>query len=154
MVEFRAAWNPVSLRAFMTGHSSASFALRAKAPLRGTCLNRKYLDLRWWWSVLDGTARIFQARIGFRPEVIDKRIEDVSCKFFISNPTARVWYGDPRNDSSVELRFVRDHILKPGSRVIECGVHHGLETIVLSRWVGGDGVVYACEAMPENVSVI
>ena len=112
------------------------------------------MDLRWWWSVLEETASIFQARIGFRPEVIDKRIEDVSCKFFISNPTARVWYGDPHNDSSIELRFVRDHILKPGFRVIECGVHHGLETIVLSRWVGDDGMVYACEAMPDNVAVI
>lgn len=117
-------------------------------------MNSKYFNLRWWWDILEETASTVRASIGFKPEVIDKRIEDVSCKFFISNPTARVWYGDPRNSSSNELRFVRDHILRPGYRVIECGVHHGLETILLSRWVGEDGRVYACEAMPDNVAVI
>ena len=117
-------------------------------------MNRKYLNLRWWWETLEETATTCRAQIGFKPEVIDKQVEDVRCKFFISNPTARVWYGEGSSSSSIELRFVRDHILKPGTKVIECGVHHGLETILLSRWVGRDGIVYACEAMPENIKVI
>jgi FkbM family methyltransferase len=119
-----------------------------------SAVNSKYLNMRWWWEVLEGTYSEYLARVGFTPEVIDKQVEDVSCKFFISNPTARVWYGDSHSDSSIELRFIRDHILKPGYRVVECGVHHGLETILLSRWVGSEGFVYACEPMPENVKVI
>jgi FkbM family methyltransferase len=117
-------------------------------------MNRKYLNLRWWSEALIPRARVIHAQIGFKPEVIDKRIEDVSCKFFISSPTACVWYGDRRSESSIEMRFVRDHILQPGHRVIEVGAHHGLGTIALSRWVGEEGIVYACEPMPENVTVL
>jgi FkbM family methyltransferase len=86
--------------------------------------------------------------------VIDKTVEGVTFKFFVSGPTAAVWYGDARSDSSIEMRFVRDRILRPGCRVLECGSHHGYMTMMLSRWVGDQGKVYACEPVPDNVRVL
>jgi FkbM family methyltransferase len=117
-------------------------------------MNRKYLNLRWWQEALIPRARALRARIGFKPKVIDKTVEGVSLKFFVSSPVAAAWYGDSGSDSSIEMRFVRDWMLRPGAKVIECGAHHGYNTIMLSRWVGNAGSVYACEPMPDNIQVI
>jgi FkbM family methyltransferase len=56
-------------------------------------------------------------------------------------------------DISYEMDFVRRHLVKPGTVVIECGAHHGAQSILLSRWVGPHGRVVAIEPMPENVSI-
>lgn len=117
-------------------------------------MNKKYLDLNWWWEALMPRARGLWAQIGFKPRVIDKVIEGVPCKFFISSPVAQAWYGDQRSADSIEMRFVRDRMLMPGAKVVECGAHHAYGTIVLSKWVGEQGKVYACEPLPENVPVI
>lgn len=117
-------------------------------------MNRKYLNLRWWQEALIPRARALRARIGFKPKVIDKTVEGVSFKFFVSSPVAAAWYGDSGSDSSIEMRFVRDRMVRPGAKVIECGAHHGCNTIMLSRWVGDGGSVYACEPMPDNIRVI
>jgi FkbM family methyltransferase len=45
-------------------------------------------------------------------------------------------------------------MIRPGAKVIECGAHHAYDTIMLSRWVGNTGVVYACEPMRDNILVI
>lgn len=117
-------------------------------------MNRKYLNLRWWREALVPRARALRAGIGFKPKVIDKTVEGVSFKFFVSSPISAAWYGDTGSDSSIEMRFVRDRMLRSGAKIIECGAHHGYNTIVLSCWVGNAGCVYACEPMPDNVQVI
>lgn len=117
-------------------------------------INPKYLDLRWWGEALLPRMRILRASVGFKPRVVEKISEGVSYKFFISSPTAEIWYGDARSDNDARMGFVRDKILRPGDRVIECGSHHGYTTIMLSRWVGDRGKVYACEPMPDNVSIL
>ena len=117
-------------------------------------MNKKYLNVRWWQEALIPRARALLAWIGFKPKVIDKTVEGVSFKFFVSTPIAAVWYGDSGSDSSIEMRFVRDRMLSSGAKVIECGAHHGFNTVMLSRWVGNAGSVYACEPMPDNIRVI
>jgi FkbM family methyltransferase len=117
-------------------------------------MNRKFLDLGWWQEALIPRARALRARLRFNPKVIDKTVEGVSFKFFVSSPVAAAWYGNSGSDSSIEMRFVRDRMMRSGAKVIECGAHHGYDTILLSRWVGNAGCVYACEPMPDNIQVI
>jgi FkbM family methyltransferase len=52
------------------------------------------------------------------------------------------------------MEFVRRNLVQPGGVVIECGAHHGAQSILLSRWVGPQGKVVAVEPMPENVSIL
>ena|SRR5271165_4203581 len=52
------------------------------------------------------------------------------------------------------MQFVRDQLIEPGMTVIECGAHHGAQTILLSRWVGVSGKVIAIEPIPENVAIL
>ena len=48
-------------------------------------------------------------------------------------------------DASYEMNFVKQKLVKPGTVVVECGAHHGAQTILLSRWVGPQGRVVAIE---------
>ena len=47
---------------------------------------------------------------------IEKVVEGVPFKFYIASPLAEVWYCK-ESDSSIEMRFVRDLMLSPGSKV-------------------------------------
>ena len=117
-------------------------------------MNPKYLSIRWWRGALIPRARVLRASLGFKPKVIYKTVEGATFKFFLSSPSATVWYGDARSDVSIEMRFLRDRIVRPGCRVLEIGSHHGYTTMMLSRWVGDHGKVYALEPIPDNVRVL
>jgi FkbM family methyltransferase len=117
-------------------------------------VNPKYFNLRWWLEALVPRARILRASFGFKPRVAEKCVEGVPFKFFISSPSAAVWYGEGRGGDDIEMRFVRDHLVRPGRRVIEIGSHHGFTTLMLANWVGSTGQVYACEPVPGNIAVL
>lgn len=125
-----------------------------RAAARPTFINPKYFNFRWWLEALVPRARILRASIGFAPKVLEKTVEEVKFNFFISSPSAAVWYGEARGDSDIEMRFVRDRMVRPGDRVIECGSHHGYTTLMLSKWVGERGRVYASEPVPSNIAVL
>ena len=81
-------------------------------PLKGGIDEQEIsLNVRWWQEALIPRARALLAWIGFKPKVIDKTVEGVSFKFFVSTSIAAVWYGDFGSDSSIEMRFVRDRML-------------------------------------------
>ena len=50
--------------------------------------------------------------------------------------------------------FVKRHLMKPGAIVVECGAHHGAQTILLSRWAGDTGRVIAVEPNPGNLVIL
>lgn len=117
-------------------------------------VNKKYINLQWWRYATVPKLLNLRASIGFHRHIIEKTVEGVSFQFDIANPNAEVWYGRGSSDSSIEMRFVRDRMLTPGSNIIECGAHHGYTTILLANWVGPEGRVFALEPIPEYAEVI
>jgi FkbM family methyltransferase len=49
------------------------------------------------------------------------------------------------------MLFIKENL---GDVVIECGSHHGCTAIMLSRWVGPTGKVYAYEPGARNYEVL
>lgn len=117
-------------------------------------LSARYLSPFWWKETLRARAVTLVNSVGFRPHVIRKRIEGEDCAFFIGDPTGAAWYGRTLDHDNLEMRFVREHLLKPGMTVLEVGGHHGHDTIPLSRWAGEAGRVITVEPLPETVAII
>lgn len=117
-------------------------------------VNKKYLSPMWWREAIVPRLRAYAASVNFEPHVVEKRIGAEAYRFFIANPTGKAWYGRNVDKLSLEMEFARRHLLHPGATVIECGAHHGHDTIVLSRSVGPHGRVVAVEPLPENVAII
>ena len=94
-------------------------------------------------------------RRGFTPYVKRKTVEGETFDLWIGDPDGRRWYDLQSTDPLwPEMRFVRDHIVRPGDVVLECGAHHGCTAILLSRWVGEAGKVVCFEPMPDNCEII
>jgi FkbM family methyltransferase len=117
-------------------------------------VSTRYTSPRWWGEALKARLNPLIASVGFKPHVISKRLEGVDCQFYLANPTGAAWYGRQKDHRNIELAFARDHMLRPGMRVLEVGGHHGHDLIALSRWVGPTGRVISLEPVPENVAVI
>jgi FkbM family methyltransferase len=103
------------------------------------------------------------------------RQESCGVKFnsIIADRVGELWYDTPRHpqispeqalkmpievDRKVdvdwkEMGILRDHVVKPGDRVVECGCHHGLTTIMLASWVGQSGFVQAFDAVLLNAAI-
>lgn len=91
----------------------------------------------------------------FRPYVKRKNVEGVAFDFFVGDLEGQQWYDLQSTDPVwVEMRFLRDHLIQPGDVVFEAGAHHGCTTILLSRWVGDQGKVFAFEPHPGNGEII
>lgn len=119
-------------------------------------LDPKYAKVRWWREALGARSAVLRARLTFRSPYVyeDKVLEGERFRFYIADAAAESWYGKRSDRNCLEMRFVRDELLTPGSTVLECGAHHGHDTIVLSRWVGPTGRVFAFEPLAENADVI
>lgn len=52
------------------------------------------------------------------------------------------------------MQFAKGKLIQPGTVAIECGAHHGSESILLSRWVGDAGKVIVIEPMPDNIAIL
>lgn len=90
----------------------------------------------------------------FFPYFLDKEVEGVKFKFFIGDSDGKEWYHDGANDPHwIEMKFVKENIMKEGDVVYECGSHHGCATIMLSQWVGEKGKVLTFEPNPVNYEI-
>ncbi|HEY2446022.1 MAG TPA: FkbM family methyltransferase [Rhizomicrobium sp.] len=109
----------------------------------------------------------------FEPRIV--RVDSCGVKFncVIADKLGERWYDTPRHDQLSaaealnlpleldrrvvagwkEMGILRDHLVRPGDRIVECGCHHGLTTIVLASWTGDKGFVFAFDAVPFNVVV-
>lgn len=93
----------------------------------------------------------------FRPYIVKKATGGVSFRFLIGDLQGKRWYdsGEGHDSSeSSELKFLSDHLIRPGDIVFECGGHHGWTAIVLSRYVGDNGKVITFEPHPNNVRIL
>jgi FkbM family methyltransferase len=113
----------------------------------------KLTSSKWLREAISGRARNILNSFNFSPFVIEREVAGERHRFYIGNVTGKSWYNS-KTDISYEMSFVRRELLRPGAVIIECGAHHGAQSILLSRWVGPDGKVVAIEPMPENVSIL
>jgi FkbM family methyltransferase len=113
----------------------------------------KLTSPKWLREAIGGRAKNFVNSIGFAPTVVERNVIGEKYLFFIANVTGKSWYG-AKTDASHEMTFVKRNLVKSGDVVIECGAHHGAQTILLSRWVGDDGKVIVVEPIPENVAIL
>jgi len=88
----------------------------------------------------------------FRSYVKTMNAEGIEFEFLIADPVAQSWYEGMW--FSHELRFIRDHLVKTGDVVFDCGAHHGCTAILFSKWAGSPGKVVAFEPLPSNVAII
>jgi FkbM family methyltransferase len=113
----------------------------------------KLTSRKWLREALSGRAKNLANSLTFAPSTIEREVAGEKHQFYLGNVTGKSWYGS-KTDISFEMRFVRSELVKPGATVIECGAHHGAQTILLSRWVGSTGKVIAVEPIPENVAIL
>lgn len=113
----------------------------------------KLTSPKWLREAFSGRARNLINSINFAPSIIDREVAGEAHRFYIGNVTGKSWYNF-KYDPCHEMAFARRHLMRPGSVVIECGAHHGAQTILLSRWVGDTGRVIAVEPMPENLAIL
>jgi len=98
----------------------------------------------------------------FSPYWVDKASFGNSYQFWISDPSAEVWYSEGSAESKVhfqsglnELAFLFDHVICDSDVVFECGAHHGWTTLQLSRFLAtGKGSVHAFEPNKTNFDVL
>lgn len=113
----------------------------------------KFTSYKWLREATSGRAKNLINSIGFTPYIIEREVAGEVFPFYIGSPTGKSWYGS-KKDEAIEMRFVRNELIKSGMTVAECGAHHGAQSILLSRWVGKDGKVLAIEPIPENVKIL
>lgn len=95
------------------------------------------------------------ANRAFQPYLKRKNVEGVEFDFWIGDRDGRDWYDRDATDPVwPEMRFLRDHFLRAGDVVFECGGHHGCTAIFLSHGVGPDGRIVTFEASPANCDII
>ena len=113
----------------------------------------KLTSRKWLREAVGGRVRDFVHSFNFSPHTIEREVVGEKYQFYIGSITGQSWYGSTI-DNSKEMGFVKRKLVKPGMVVIECGAHHGAQSILLSRWAGPQGKVVAAEPMQENVSIL
>ncbi len=91
--------------------------------------------------------------VRFQPHVISVCAEGELFDFWVASLTGQQWYEVEDHSSWPEMAFIRDHLVRRGGFVVECGAHHGFTTILLAKWIGIEGKAIAFEASPENASI-
>jgi hypothetical protein len=109
----------------------------------------------------------------FSPYIVREIVGGTHFDYLVGDEVAQEWYDTPRgivvdaSDNSghpfvgdgltsvdwPEMDILRQKIALPGSRMVECGSHQGLTTILLAAWVGPDGFVHAFDAVLENALI-
>src|SRR5205823_6547775 len=106
----------------------------------------------------------------FEPRIVRQESCGLSFNCIIADRVAELWYDTPRHrqiglaealalplelDRGApadwkEMGILRDHLVRPGDTIVECGCHHGLTTIMLASWTGNKGFIFAFDAVPLN----
>ena len=88
--------------------------------------------------------------------IIKKQFEDLSFDFLIGDTEGKEWYDSTPKDTTeplnLEFKFIKA-LTKPGDIVFECGTHHGLTAMLLSKWVGKTGKVISFEINERNAQI-
>lgn len=103
--------------------------------------------------------RRFKQDEGFEPYITEVDVDGDRIKVFIGDRSGQRWYDRPvtpgrwSEEGGQERPFVRDRMVQPGDRVLECGAHHGFFTVLFTRWVTERGRVISLEANPQNAEI-
>lgn len=89
---------------------------------------------------------------GFTPYVTTFEYEGKAYQFYVGDRIGETWFKGGWDFGEVD--YLRDHLVRPGDVVFECGAHHGENTILISDWVGPTGTVVAFEPVPRNVFTV
>lgn len=90
----------------------------------------------------------------FKPYSIARAVGDRSFQLHIGDISSEDWYASESSRMNVQERdWLRDHI-QQGDFVLDCGAHHGIISLLASKWVGPGGKVLTVEALPHNAKVI
>ncbi len=91
----------------------------------------------------------------FRPHIVAKHFESLDLALFVGDYEGFQWYAGPNSDSTwYEIDFIKNSMVEWGDTIFECGGHHGVTTVILSRATGPEGKVYAWEAHPRNFKIL
>jgi FkbM family methyltransferase len=88
----------------------------------------------------------------FKPYTIQKVVEGEDISFYIGDVIGEEWY-PALKERVPEQAWLKSHIRK-GDFVADCGAHHGMISILCSKWVGPQGRVVAFEALPTNADIV
>jgi FkbM family methyltransferase len=113
----------------------------------------KLTSRKWLKEAISPRAKNFVNSLTFTPVVTEREVAGEKYLFYIGSVTGKTWYSS-KTDLSIEMSFIKREMIKPGDVVIECGAHHGAQTILLSRWVGSKGKVIVIEPIPENIAIL
>lgn len=87
---------------------------------------------------------------------IKKQFENISFDFVIGDSEGQQWYdSSPQNQIeplNPEFQFIKQ-LTQPGDIVFECGTHHGLTAMLLSKWVGNEGKIVSFEINQHNAAI-
>ena len=114
----------------------------------------KLTSYRWLKMAISGRWNDLINSINFEPYIVTRDVAGDQFSFYIGNPTGKSWYGSTIKTEHIEMQFVKKELIQPGAVAIECGAHHGSDSILLSRWVGDTGKVIVVEPMPDNVAIL
>ncbi|HLY06466.1 MAG TPA: FkbM family methyltransferase [Rhizomicrobium sp.] len=109
----------------------------------------------------------------FEPRIVRQDSCGVRFNCVIADRVGELWYDNPRHEQISaaealsrpleldrravadwkEMGILRDHLVRLGDWIVECGCHHGLTTIMLASWTGERGFVFAFDAVPLNTAV-
>jgi FkbM family methyltransferase len=105
-------------------------------------------------AVLGKTARYARRayrRLRFSPYIVDKQVAGEHFRFYIGDVFGEEWYVP--YDENPELIWIKER-LHAGDVFVDCGSHHGMISILASRWVGTNGRVVAFDGLPENIEIV
>src|SRR6202011_1753534 len=92
-------------------------------------------------------------KLTFRPKIIEREFAGDRIRFLIGDLFGESAYG-PQHEDWPELNWIRDHCIKPGDVVVDCGANHGFSTVLFAKWAGVPGKVYAFEPSSHNMAIL
>jgi FkbM family methyltransferase len=99
-----------------------------------------------------GRLRVWRLRrtvARYSPRVVRHNYGGHDLQIRLTDPLASGWY-DRDWPVLAEIRFLREHGLRPGATVFDLGAHQGIVALMLAREVTSTGRVVAIEANPHN----
>jgi FkbM family methyltransferase len=93
-------------------------------------------------------------KYSFKPYQIQKIVAGEKIELLISDLFAKHWYDRPQDfDSWQELVWLKEHVLKQGDIVADCGANIGFTGLFFAKCIGSQGRVVGFEALPSNADV-
>ncbi len=92
--------------------------------------------------------------LDFEPYIKSFDISGISGRLFIATPQAKQWY-DPINSlANLEFEWVVNNISLHNKKIIDCGAHHGLYSVILALAAQTPSKIISVDPYPMNCALI